>query len=157
MLLAIRWPVLARASRIPTEKRTDQELIEFGYLKSRVYRLTGWGRTFWSELIAVVAFYFVFLTVIAAVIIGLFNISKSERVPQDPRPGVERKVTATKREPRLFMVVPKPKHDCLQRKAANSAAVPTAKANAKKSKHDKSRAGFNGGYQSRHRPRRVQR
>ena len=93
-----------------------------------------------------VSFYFLFLTVIAAAIIGVFNISRSERVRQDPNPGVERNATATKREPRLFMVVPKPKHDCLQRKAANSAAVPTAKANAKKSKHDKSRAGSNGGY-----------
>jgi hypothetical protein len=92
----------------------------------------------------VVAFYFVFLTVIAAVIIGLFNISKSERVPQDPSPGMERKVTATKREPRLFMVVPKPKHGSPAKKAANSAAVPAEKANAKKSKHNKSRAGFNG-------------
>jgi hypothetical protein len=66
-----------------------------------VYRLTGWG-AFWSELIAVVSFYFLFLTVIAAVIVGLFNISRSERERQDPSPGIERNATATKREPRLF-------------------------------------------------------
>jgi len=91
-------------------------------------------------------FYFLFLTVVAAVIIGLFNISKSESVRQDPSLGVERKVTATKRERRLFMVVAKPQHGSHAKKAADSAAVPTEKANAKKSKHNKSRAGFNGGY-----------
>ena len=101
---------------------------------------------FWSELIVVVPFYFLFLTVIAAVIVGLFKISGSERVRQDPNPGVERNATATKREPRLFMVVPKTKHGSPAKKAANSAALPTEKADAKKSTHHKSRAGFNGGY-----------
>jgi hypothetical protein len=101
---------------------------------------------FWSELIAVVSFYFLFLTVIAAAIIGVFNISRSERVRQDPSPGVERRVTATKREQRLFMVVPKTKHGSHAKKAADSAAGPTEKEKAKKSKRDKSRAGFNGGY-----------
>jgi len=91
----------------------------------------------------VVSFYFLFLTVIAAVIVGLFKISGSERVRQDPSPGVERKVTGTKREPRLFMVVPKTKHGS---PAKNSAALPTEKSDAKKSTHHKSRAGFNGGY-----------
>jgi hypothetical protein len=110
-----------------------------------VYRLTGWG-AFWSELIAVVSFYFLFLTVIAAVIVGLFNISRSERERQDPSPGIERNATATKREPRLFMVVPKTKHGSPAKKAANSAAAPGEKAKAKNSKHDKSRAGSNGGY-----------
>ena len=83
-----------------------------------------------------VSFYFVFLTVIAAAIIGVFNISRSERVRQDPSPGVERNVTATKRQPRLFMVVPKTKHGPPAKKAAN----------AKKRKHDKSKPGFNDGY-----------
>ena len=110
-----------------------------------MYRLTGWG-AFWSELIAVVSFYFLFLTVIAAVIIGVFNIPRSERVHQEPRSGVERNVTATKREPRLFMVVPKTKHGSPAKEAADSAAGPTKKEKAKKSKHDKSRAGSNGGY-----------
>jgi hypothetical protein len=113
--------------------------------------LTGWvWRTFCSELTAVVSyipsFYFLFLTVVAAVIIGIFNISRSERAHQDPSPGVERNVTAIKRVPRLFMVVPKTKHGSPAKKAANSAAVPTEKADAKKNKHHKSRAGSNGGY-----------
>jgi hypothetical protein len=90
-------------------------------------------------------FYFLFLTVVAAVIIGLFNISRSERVREDLSPRVERNVTATKREPRLFMVVPKPKHGPAK-KAANSATVSTEKSDAKKSRHHKSKAGFNGGY-----------
>ena len=93
-----------------------------------------------------VSFYFLFLTVIAAVIIGVFNISRSERVRQDPNPGVERNATATKREPHLFMVVPKTKHGSPAKKEANSDAGPAEKEKAKKSKHDKSRAGSNGGY-----------
>jgi hypothetical protein len=95
----------------------------------------------------VVSFYFLFLTVVAAVIIGLSSIPRSERVHQEPSPGVERNVTATKRVPRLFMVVPKTKHGSPAKKAANPAAVSNEKADAKKSKHHKSRAGgFNGGY-----------
>jgi hypothetical protein len=86
------------------------------------------------------------LTVVAAAIIGLFNIPRSQKVHQDLSPGVERNVTATKREPRLFMFVPKTKHGSPTKKAANSAALPTEKAHAKKSRHHKSRAGFNGGY-----------
>jgi hypothetical protein len=91
-------------------------------------------------------FYFLFLTVVAAVIIGLFNISRSERVHQDPSLGVERNVIATKRAPRLFMYVPKTKHGSPAKKATNSAGLPAEKADAKKSTHHKSRAGFNGGY-----------
>jgi hypothetical protein len=68
-------------------------------------------------------FYFLFLTVVVAVIIGLFNISRSERVHQDASPEVERNVTATKRAPRLFMVAPKTKHLPPAKKAANSAAA----------------------------------
>ena len=100
----------------------------------------------WSELIAVVSFYFLFLTVIAAVIVGVFNISRSEKVRQDASPGVERNVTATKRQPRLFMIAPETKHGSPAKKATKSAATPAEKANAKKGKHDKSRPGFNGGY-----------
>jgi hypothetical protein len=91
-------------------------------------------------------FYFLVLAVVAAVIIGLFNISRSERVHQDPSPGVEGNVTATKRAPRLFMVVPKTKHGPPTKKAANTAAATAEKVDAKKSKHHKSRAGINGGY-----------
>jgi hypothetical protein len=91
-------------------------------------------------------FYFLFLTVVAAAIIGIFNNQRSERVHQDLSPGVERNVTATKRERRLFMVVPKTKHGSPAKKAANSAALPTEKADAKKNTRHKSGAGFNGGY-----------
>jgi hypothetical protein len=102
-----------------------------------------------TELTAVVSFipcfYLLFLTVVAAAIIGLFNIPRSESVHQDLSPGVERNVTATKREPRLFMVAPKTKHGSTA-KAANSAPLPTDKADAKKNTHHKSRAGSNGGY-----------
>jgi hypothetical protein len=104
------------------------------------------GLAFRSELIVVVPFYFLFLTVIAALIVGAFNISRSERVRQDPSLGIERNVTATKRQPRLFMVAPKTKHGSPAKKAANSAAAPAEKANTKKRKHDKSRPDFNGGY-----------
>jgi hypothetical protein len=90
-------------------------------------------------------FYFLFLIVLAAATIGLFNIPKSARVHQDLSAGVERNVKATKKEPRLFMVVPKTKHGSPAKKAANSAAVPTEKAGTKKSKHHKS-GGVNGGY-----------
>jgi len=89
------------------------------------------------ELTAVVSFipcfYFLFLTVVAAAIIGLFNIpTRLERVHQDLSPRVERNVTATKRERRLFMVVPKTKHGLPAKKAANSAALPTEKSRRKK-------------------------
>jgi hypothetical protein len=102
---------------------------------------------FGSELTAVAAFiyYFIFLAMLGATIVGLFNISRSERVSQSPRPEVERNVTANKKEQRLFMVVPKTKHRPSAKKAANSAAS-TEKADAEKSKHRKSRAGFSGGY-----------
>ena len=89
-------------------------------------------------------FYLLFLTVVGAVIIGLFNIS--ERVRQYPSPAIESNVIATKKEPRLFMFAPKAKHVSPAGKPANSAAVPSAKADGKKSKHDNSRAGSNGGY-----------
>jgi hypothetical protein len=107
------------------------------------------GELICCELTAMVSFipcfYVLFLTVVAAAIIGLFNIPRSERVHQDLSPGVERNVTATKRERRLFMVVPT-KHGSSAKKAANSAALRTENGDAKKSTHHKSRAGFNGGY-----------
>ena len=71
-------------------------------------------------------FYFLFLTVVAAVIIGLFNIS--ERVRQYPNTRIERNVIATKKEPRLFMFAPKTKHGLPASKTANSASAPTARA-----------------------------
>jgi hypothetical protein len=84
------------------------------------------------------------LTVVAAVIIGLFNIS--ERVRQYPNTRIERNVIATKKEPRLFMFAPKTKHGLPASKTANSASAPTARADSKKSKHCKSMAGSNGGF-----------
>ena len=74
----------------------------------------------------------------AGVMVGLVNISTSESVSHysHPRPEVEL---------RLFMVAPKTKYGSPAKKA-NSAAVPTEKADAKKSKHHKSRAGSNGGF-----------
>jgi hypothetical protein len=105
------------------------------------------------ELTAVVSLLCYFLCWImiltaAGVMIGLANISAPERVSHypHPRPEVERNVTATKRNPRLFMVVPKTKHGSPAKKAASFAALPTEKAGAKKSTHHKSWAGFNGGY-----------
>jgi hypothetical protein len=44
------------------------------------------------------------------------------------------------------MYVPKTKHGSPAKKATNSAGLPAEKADAKKSTHHKSRAGFNGGY-----------
>jgi hypothetical protein len=79
----------------------------------------------------------------AGVMVGLVNISSSERVSHysHPRPEVER----NDRDLHLFMVVPKTKYGSPAKKA-NSAAVSTEKADAKKSEHHKTRAGFNGGY-----------
>jgi hypothetical protein len=84
-------------------------------------------------------FYFLFLTVVAAVIIGLFNIS--ERVRHYPSTRIESNVIASKKEPRLFMFAPKTKHGLSASKTANS-----EKADAKKGKHHKPRAGSNGGF-----------
>ena|SRR6516225_5009149 len=71
-------------------------------------------RTFCSELVALVSLLYYFLcvimilTAVAGVIVGLVNISASERVSHypHPRPEVER----NDRELRLFMVAPKTKY-----------------------------------------------
>ena len=77
------------------------------------------------------------LTAVAGGMIGLF-ISRSERVGHYPRPVVESNVTATNRQQHLFMVVPQIKRgspaNVMQ---ASSVAVPTEKADAKKSKPQK--------------------
>jgi hypothetical protein len=67
------------------------------------------------------------LTAAVGMMIGLS--STSERVRHYPRPAVERNLTATNREPRLFMVAP------AKNMEANSASVPTEKAEAKKAPH----------------------
>jgi hypothetical protein len=102
---------------------------------------------FCSEPIAVVFSllgYFVcmvmVLTAAAGAMIGLFNFSTPERVGHTPhpRPAIERNVTATNSEPRLFMSVPD-KKDASPAKniEANSAAVTDEKVAAKKSKPHK--------------------
>jgi hypothetical protein len=50
-------------------------------------------------------------TAAAVVVIGLFNVSTSGKVRHypHPRPEIERTVTATNMEPRLFMVAPETK------------------------------------------------
>jgi hypothetical protein len=94
------------------------------------------GELICCELTAVVSFipcfYFLFLTVVAAAIIGLFNIPRSQKVHQDLSPGVERNVTATKREPRLFMFVLKQNTDRLQRKQPTPLRFPPKKHTRKK-------------------------
>jgi hypothetical protein len=78
------------------------------------------------------------LTAVAGVMIGLFDTSTSERVHHYPRPVVERNVTAASGEPRLFMVVPEAKNASPAKNIeANSAAIPTEKAEVKKSKPHK--------------------
>ena len=78
------------------------------------------------------------LTTAVAVMVGLFNISTSEGVRHYPRAVAERNVTETNREPRLFMVVPETKGAGPAKDIeANSAAVPTEKVDAKKSKPHK--------------------
>jgi hypothetical protein len=91
-------------------------------------------------------YYFLFLAALGAAIVSLFNISSSERARQHPDSEIARNATATKKEPRLFMVVPKTKHRPPAKKAVNSAASSTENADAQKSKRHKSRAGFSGGY-----------
>jgi hypothetical protein len=91
-------------------------------------------------------YYFLFLAALGSAIVGLFNISSSERARQNPGPDIARNTTATKKQPRLFMVVPKTKHRSPAKKASNSAASSTENADAQKSRRHKSRAGFSGGY-----------
>jgi hypothetical protein len=82
------------------------------------------------------------LTAAVGVMIGLFNFSTSERVGHTPhpRPAIERNVSATNSEPRLFMSVPDTK-DASPAKSveATSAAASDEKADAKKSKPHKHR------------------
>ena len=80
------------------------------------------------------------LTAAAGAMIGFSNISTSERARHylHPRPVVERNVTATNREPRLFMVAPETKDGSpAKNMEANSAAAPTEKTVAKKSRPHK--------------------
>ncbi|MFY9835300.1 MAG: hypothetical protein WAK55_02325 [Xanthobacteraceae bacterium] len=91
-------------------------------------------------------YYFLFLAALGTAIIGLLNFSSSERTRQYPGPEIARNAIATKKQPRLFMVVPKTKHRSAAKKAANSTASSTENADAQKNRRHKSRAGFSGGY-----------
>ena len=82
------------------------------------------------------------LTAAVGVMIGLFNFSTSERVGHTPhpRPAIERNVSATNSEPRLFMSVPDTKDASPAKNVeATSAAASDEKADAKKSKPHKHR------------------
>ena len=82
------------------------------------------------------------LTAAVGVMIGLFNFSTTERVAHTPhpRPAIERNVTATNSEPRLFMSVPNLKDASPAKNVeATSAVAPDEKADAKKSKPHKHR------------------
>ena len=81
------------------------------------------------------------LTTAVGVMIGLSNFSTSEKVRHYPRPSIERNVTATNSEPRLFMSVPDTKDASPAKNVeANSAAATHEKAEAKKSKPHKHKA-----------------
>jgi hypothetical protein len=87
------------------------------------------------------------LTAVVGVMIGLFDTSTSERMGRYSHPRVvERNVTATNSEPRLFMVVPKTKDGSPAKNIvevdsaaveANSPAVSPERADAEKSKPHK--------------------
>jgi len=80
------------------------------------------------------------LTAVVGVMIGLSNTSTSERVRHYPRSVVEHNVTATNREPRLFMVVPETKDGSPAKSIeANSAAASTEKADTKANKPHKAK------------------
>lgn len=74
------------------------------------------------------------LTAVVGVMIGLSNTSTSERVRHYPRAVVEHNVTATPTEKRLFMIVPERDRSSVKNVEANSAAVPTEKADVKPNK-----------------------
>jgi hypothetical protein len=89
-------------------------------------------------VLSLLGYFFAMIAVFTAavgVMLGLSNISTSERVRHYPRAVVERNVTAANREPRLFMMVPETKDGSpAKNMEANSAAAPTEKTVAKKSR-----------------------
>jgi hypothetical protein len=92
-------------------------------------------------LLPLLGYFFCMIAVLTAavgVMLGLSNISTSERARHYPRAVVERNVTAANREPRLFMMVPETKDGSpAKNMEANSAAAPTEKTVAKKSRPHK--------------------
>jgi hypothetical protein len=86
------------------------------------------------ELAAVVlpllGYFFGMIAVLTAAVGMMIGLSStSDRARHYPRPAVERNVTATNREPRLFMVAP------AKNMEANSASNHTEKADPKKAPH----------------------
>jgi hypothetical protein len=96
--------------------------------------------------VAAFIYYFLFLAALGAAIIGFFNVSNSQKARQYPGSEIARNAAATKKEPRLFMVVPKTKHRSPAKKSANPAAPSTENGGAQKSRRHKASAGFNSGY-----------
>jgi hypothetical protein len=93
-----------------------------------------------AMLVPLLGYFFCMIAVLTAVVgvmIGLSNTSTSERVRHYPRSVVEHNVTATNREPRLFMVVPETDRSSVNNIEANSAAASTEKADAKARKPHK--------------------
>jgi hypothetical protein len=86
-------------------------------------------------VLPLLGYFFSMVAVLAAavgVMIGLFNTSTPRHYS---RPVVEHNVTATNTEPHLFMVVPETKNGSPAKYIeANSAALATEKADAKKRK-----------------------
>jgi hypothetical protein len=97
------------------------------------------GRRLFLELAAValplLGYFFCMIAVLAAAVGAMVGLSStSERVRHYPRPVIERNVTAAK--PRLFMAAPETKaRSPAKNIEANSASVPTEKADAKKAPH----------------------
>jgi hypothetical protein len=91
-------------------------------------------------LLPLLGYFFSMIAVLTAavwVMLGLSNISTSERASHypHPRPVVERNVTAANKEPRLFMVAPETKDGSpAKHMEGNSAAAPSEKTVAKKSR-----------------------
>jgi len=84
-------------------------------------------------VVSLLCYFLCAITVLTAVAGVMFGLFKSERVRHYPRLVVESNVTATNREPRLFMVVPETKHGSLAKNIeSSSAAVPTEKRRLKK-------------------------
>lgn len=86
-------------------------------------------------LLALLGYIFCIIAVLIAAVgtmLGVSNVSISERALHHPRAVVKRNVTATRTEPRLFMVVPETK-DGSSTKYSIEAAVPTEKVDANKS------------------------
>jgi hypothetical protein len=87
-------------------------------------------------LLPLLGYFFCMIAVLTAAVGAMIGLSStSERVRHFPRPAVERKVTATNRQPRLFMVVPGTDASSAKNIEANSASAATEKADAKKAPH----------------------